>query len=55
MNKLELKVNNQVGKEKVSDLLPSLKLIAFQTGLTLNEPRQFNICRDIYVKSITQN
>lgn len=55
MNKLEEKINRKVGQEKVSDMLPSLKLIALQLGLKLNEPRKFNICRKQYVKSLIQN
>jgi len=39
----------------ISENIGYLKLIAFQTGLRLNRPREFKICTNILKQSINEN
>ena len=41
--------------DKVSKVLPMLKLIAEQQGLRLNRVREFNICKKILSQSVIKN
>lgn len=46
---------HDIGKQKVSFLLPSLKIIAEQWGLKLYRPHDFKVARRILTNSVKKN
>lgn len=46
---------HDTGKQKITFLLPSLRIIAQHWGLKLNRPQDFKVARRILVNSIKKN
>lgn len=47
--------SKKIGKESVNKYLPFLQLISIQNNLKLNRSREFNICKEILIRSLIRN
>lgn len=47
--------NGKIGRSKVSEILPAMKMIALDWGLNLSKARHWNTARKILVKSVNCN